>query len=48
MTKPEALKLQQKIQDLCTKYSLWVDVVHILKPDLKMIKIKEISIKIDK
>ena len=47
MNKDNALKLQEEIQAICKKYGLWVTVEHENKPELKMIRIKEISIKID-
>ena len=43
----KALSIQQKFLDLCKEHQLWAIVEHIRKPDLKMIKIKEISIKVD-
>lgn len=46
MTKDQALKLLEQIQSLCRQYGLWVTVEHENKPDLRMIRIKEISIKV--
>lgn len=46
MKKADALKIRDEIQSLCKKYGLWISVEHVCQPNLKMIKIKEISIKI--
>ncbi|UCD87103.1 MAG: hypothetical protein JSV01_04880 [Desulfobacterales bacterium] len=46
MTKEQALKLLEQIQSLCRQHGLWVTVEHENKPDLRMIRIKEISIKV--
>ena len=48
MEQAKALKLEAEIVDLCKRHGLWVTVEHELKPDLRMIRIKEISIKIEK
>lgn len=47
MTKEEAIKVLNQIEALCVKNDLWYVVETDKRPDLKMIKIKEISIKID-
>lgn len=46
MNKDQALKLSEEIQSLCYQHGLWVTIEHENKPDLRMIRIKEISIKI--
>jgi hypothetical protein len=46
MTKDQALKLSEEIESLCHKHGLWLTVEHENKPDLRMIRIKEISIKV--
>ena len=46
MNKNQALKLSEEIQSLCYQHGLWVTIEHENKPDLRMIRIKEISIKI--
>lgn len=46
MTKDQALKLSEEIQSLCHQHGLWVTVEHENKPDLRTIRIKEISIKV--
>lgn len=48
VSKAQALQIQAELEDLCRKYGLWFTVQHELKPDLKMIRIQEISIKINK
>jgi len=47
MKKEEAIKILNQIEALCIKYGLWYSVETEKKPDLKMIKIREISIKVD-
>lgn len=47
MTKEEATKVLNHIEATCLKYNLWCVVETVKQPELKMIKIKEISIKID-
>lgn len=47
LTKDEAHKIQQEIEALCRKYGLWFYVEHENKPDLRMIRVKEISIKVE-
>ena len=48
MDKTAALKVQSEFESLCKKYGLWFTIEREEKPDLKMIRIKEISIKVDK
>ncbi len=47
MEKNEAIKVLNQIEALCVKYGLWYIVETEKRPDLKMIRIREISIKID-
>lgn len=47
MVKNDALKLYHQFEALCAKYNLWFTVEMEKKPELKMIRIKEISIKVD-
>jgi hypothetical protein len=46
MTKDQALNLLKEIESLCRQHGLWLTVEHENKPDLRMIRIKEISIKV--
>ena len=48
MTQTEALKIQAEIEAICKKYGLWWYVEHAKKPELDIVRIKEISIKVDK
>ena len=48
MQKSEALQVLKEIEEICKKYGLWCHVVRENKPALKMIRIQEISILIDK
>ena len=48
MTQTQALSLEKELLELCRKHGVWVTVERELKPDLRMIRVKEISIKIDK
>ena len=47
MTKEQALRIQSEIMAVCVKHGIWATVVHECKPDLKVIRVQEISIKID-
>ena len=47
MKQSEAKVLAEDIKSLCAKNNLWITTEHEYKPDLKMIRIKEISIKVD-
>ena len=47
MTKEEAIKVLNQIEAVCVKYGLWYTVETEKRPDLRMIKIKEVSIKVD-
>lgn len=47
MTKDEAMNILRQFEALCIKYKLWFTVEMEKKPDTKMIRIREISIKID-
>ena len=44
----KAESIKKEILDICSKHGLWCTVEQDLKPGLKMIRIKEISIKVDK
>lgn len=46
MTIEQALEVQREFERLCNKHGLWLTVEHEKRPDLKVIRIKEISIKI--
>ena len=46
MDEAKALKIQQELEEYCTKNGLWCVVQHEKKPDLKLVVV-EISIKID-
>jgi len=46
MIKSKAKEIEHEIISACNKYGLWCTVEYDRKPDLKMIRIKEISIKI--
>jgi hypothetical protein len=48
MTPTEALKIQAEIEAICKKHGLWWYVEHAKKPELEIVRIKEISIKVDK
>ncbi len=48
MNKEEAVKVLNQIEALCMKNDLWYTVETEKRPDLKTIRIKEISIKIDR
>ena len=48
MKEPEARKLVEMIVSICEKYKLWAIIEEERKPDLKMIRVKEISIKVEK
>jgi hypothetical protein len=47
MTKEKALQILREIETVCKKHALWFDVKMEQHPDLKMIRVQEISIKID-
>lgn len=47
MNKETALKIQREIEAVCIKHGLWFNAIHENKPELRMIRIQEISIKID-
>ena len=47
MEKEAAVKVLNQIEALCIKYGLWYTVETEKKPELRMIRIKEISIKIE-
>lgn len=47
MTELEARQIAEQIRNLCKRHGLWVTVEEEHKPDLKMIRVKEISIRID-
>ena len=46
MTQEQALDVQREIERICNKLGLFLTVEHQKRPDLKMIIIKEISIKV--
>ena len=48
MTPDKAQKVLNEIRSICEKNGLWFSVTSEMKPDLKMIRINEISIQIDK
>lgn len=45
-TPEKALDVQREIERICQKYGLWFKVEHLKQPDLRLILIKEISIKV--
>jgi len=45
--KAQALQIQKQFQDLAQKHGAWLKITHDFKPDLKMIEIEKISIKVD-
>lgn len=47
MTKSEAEKVKDSIISFCKQKGLWFLVEEENKPDLRMIRIKEISIKVE-
>lgn len=47
MTREEANKVVSLIDAVCVKYGLWYTIEQDKRPDTRMIRIKEISIKID-
>ena len=48
MKEPEAKELLKKLISICAEHGLWVTIEEERKPDLKMIRVKEISIRVDK
>ena len=46
MKKADALVIAEEIEVICKKRGLWITTEKEFKPDLKMIRIKEISIKV--
>ena len=42
----DAMGLEERIRSICVKSGLWITTEKEFKPDLKMIRIKEISIKV--
>jgi hypothetical protein len=48
MKEIEARQLLEEIRDLCKRHGLWVTVEEEHRPELKMIRVKEISIKVEK
>jgi hypothetical protein len=48
MSKDEAMALVEVFRKLCIKHGLWMTTQFEEKPDLRMVRITEISIKIDK
>ena len=48
MKELEARKLVEQIKALCASHNLWLSVREEHKPDLRMIRIEEISIKVEK
>ncbi len=48
MTKDDAIKVLNQIEAICVKNDLWYIVETEKRPNLKTIRIREISIKIDK
>ena len=47
INKPQALQIQNELMELLKKYGLWAEITHKLRPDLKEIHIKDISIKVN-
>jgi hypothetical protein len=47
MTKIEALKIQSEIEEIIKRHSLYAKIEQDLRPNLKFITFKEITIKID-
>ena len=45
-TTQQAESIKKEILSVCNKFGLWYTIEHENKPDLRMIRIKEISIKI--
>ena len=48
MKEIEARQLAAEIRELCKKHGVWLTMKEEFKPDLAMIRIEEISIKVDK
>jgi len=46
MNQEQALAVQHEIERICNKYGLFLTVEHQKRPNLRMIVIKEISIKV--
>jgi len=46
MKRTDALAIEAEIKNICTQKGLWITTEKEFKPDLKMIRIKEISIKV--
>ena len=47
-TEEQALQILSVFKTICKKYGVWFTVEKEYKPNLRMIKIKEISIKVGK
>jgi hypothetical protein len=47
MVKEDAIRVVNQIEAICLKHNLWCVVESVKQPELKMIKIKEISIKVE-
>jgi len=47
MDKAKALDLVKEFESLAQKHGLWITVLTEKKPDLKWIRIQEISIKVE-
>ena len=48
LTQQQAENIKQEITRICNKYGLWHTVEYERKPDLRMIRIKDISIKVER
>ena len=48
LTQQQAENIKQEIMRICNKYGLWHTVEYERKPDLRMIRIKDISIKVER
>jgi thiamine monophosphate synthase len=48
MREVEARQLAAEIRELCKKHGVWLVIEEEHKPALAMIRVKEISIKVDK
>lgn len=47
MKKAQAEKIVSELRAVCKKHGLWLSVLREEKPHLKMIRIQEISIKVE-
>ena len=47
INKPQALQIQKELEELIKKYGLFAEITHKLRPGLKEIHVKDISIKVN-